>query len=209
MNLKEAFRYQKFLDRMMYAACSSIQRDEHCILTKKTHLRSAANPDTEDITEVIETEPFVNNDTVIEFIKWLIEQKEQLSTEIGNAKKSIEYTDIDAAIEANKYRQKAAAAIEYMLRKKPRKRQEQGIDYKFNAEGNQLSYYYKIDVSEEEMFDRVSDKSIQRELLTTADNVSAAVDAYMINTTVDYNPVYSVNESYDDVIAMFEESHME
>ena len=179
MNLKEAFRYQKFLDRMMYAACSSIQRDEHCILTKKTHLRSAANPDTEDITEVIETEPFVNNDTVIEFIKWLIEQKEQLSTEIGNAKKSIEYTDIDAAIEAN------------------------------NAEGNQLSYYYKIDVSEEEMFDRVSDKSIQRELLTTADNVSAAVDAYMINTTVDYNPVYSVNESYDDVIAMFEESHME
>ena len=61
---------------------------------------------------------------------------------VYGAEKEYSSLSTNAAIEANKYRQKAAAAIEYMLRKKPRKRQEQGIDYKFNAEGNQLSYYY-------------------------------------------------------------------
>ncbi len=205
MNLKEAFRYQKFLDRMLYSACASIQKEEHCLRVTKTHLKSTVNPEASDVDEVIEVEPFVSNDITIAFIEWLIDQKESLSIAIGNAKKSLP-CDIDASIEANKYRQKAASAIDYMLKRKPRKRQTTDTDYKFNVEGNQSAYYYKVDIIEEELFDRVANKHIERELLSKAEEVSAEVDSYMTNTPVDYTPIYSVTESYDDVISEFSEA---
>ena len=202
MNLKEAFRYQKFLDRMMHSAATSIQRTDHCLLTKKEHLKSAYNQEEKDMTEVIETDPFVDNDTVIKFIIWLINEKETLSMAIGDAKRNAEI-DIDAMIEGNKFRQKASMAISYMLDKKPRQHQENGIGYKFNADGEQKSYYYKIDVSEEELFDRIADKQILRDLNFESEETSAAVDSCMTNTIVNYTPVFSVNESYEDVIADF------
>lgn len=206
MNLKESFRYQNFLDFMMRDACSSISRLDHCILTRKLHKKQAANPEDEDMNEVVEVDPFVENDIVIAFMDWLIDQKLQLGIAIGEAKASIPI-DIDAEIGANKFRQKMSQSIGYMLSKKPRKRQEIGTGYKFNVEGNQTMYNYTIDVEEEEMFDRVADKKHARELLFAADNVSADIDAALVNTEVKYEPVFDVNETFDDVIERFAEEY--
>lgn len=204
MNLKEAFRYQKFLDTLMYQATHSIRTPEHCILIKKEHLKSAVNQEEEDVTETVEVEPFVSNDIVIQFINWLIKQKEELSAAIGRAKRDAP-VDIDAMIEANKYRQQAANAIKWMLSQKPPRRQEHGTGYKFNAEGNQTSYYYNVNVTGEELFDRAAGKHQLRDLLFRSEEISNEVDAYMTNVTVDYHPAYNPNESYEDVIAEFAE----
>lgn len=202
MNLKESFRYQNFLDMMMRAASASIQQRDHCLKVTKTHLRSKANPDASDVTETVEGEVFFANDDVVAFMAWLVKEREKLTTAIGAAKASIGF-DIDAAIETNKFRQTVNGSIKNMLRYTPTKRVEQGRDYKFNVEGNQTPYIYEIEVVSEEAYDKSGAKTLMREMISKADEVSAAIDAAMINTKVDYEPVFDVNETFDDVMTDF------
>lgn len=202
MNLKESFRYQNFLDMMMRAASASIQQRDHCLKVTKTHLRNKANPDASDVTETVEGEVFFANDDVVAFMAWLVQEREKLTTAIGAAKASIGF-DIDAAIETNKFRQTVNGSIKNMLRYTPTKRVEQGRDYKFNVEGNQTPYIYEIEVVSEEAYDKTGAKTLMREMISKADEVSAAIDAAMINTKVAYEPVFDVNETFDDVMADF------
>lgn len=202
MNLKESFRYQNFLDMMMRAASASIQQRDHCLKVTKTHLRSKANPDASDVTESVEGEVFFANDDVVAFMAWLVKEREKLTTAIGAAKISIGF-DIDAAIETNKFRQTVNSSIKSMLRFTPTKRVEQGRDYKFNVEGNQTPYIYEIEVVSEEAYDKTGAKTLMREMISKADEVSAAIDAAMINTKVAYEPVFDVNETFDDVMTDF------
>ena len=202
MNLKESFRYQNFLDMMMRAASASIQQRDHCLKVTKTHLRSKANPDASDVTETVEGEVFFANDDVVAFMAWLVKEREKLTTAIGAAKDSIGF-DIDAAIETNKFRQTVNGSIKNMLRYTPTKRVEQGRDYKFNVEGNQTPYIYEIEVVSEEAYDKTGAKTLMREMISKADEVSAAIDAAMINTKVDYEPVFDVNETFEDVMTDF------
>lgn len=203
MNLKESFRYQKFLENMMHSASISIQTRDHCLKITKTHLKSKANSDAEDLTEVVECESaFSPNDDVVAFMVWLVEEREKLTTAIGKAKASVGF-DIDAAVETNKFRQLLSGSVKGMLRYTPSKKTEQGRDYKFNVEGNQTPYIYDIEVVTEEAYDRAVAKKTMRDMISAADKTSADIDAAMINTVVEYEPVYDVNESFDDVMAEF------
>lgn len=202
MNLKESFRYQNFLEEMMCSACASIITTNHCLKVTKTHLLSKVNPDAQDITETVEVEPFFANDDVISFMTWLVAEREKLTTAINAAKASVDF-DIDAAIETNKFRQRVNSSIKSMLRHTPVKGTESGRDYKFNLEGNQMPYVYEIEVVSEEAYDKAGAKALMRETISRADEVSAAIDAAMINTKVDYEPVFDVNEAFDDVMTDF------
>lgn len=202
MNLKESFRYQNFLDTMMRAASASIQQRDHCLKVTKTHLRSKANPDAGDVTESVEGEVFFANNDVVAFMAWLVKEREKLTAAIGEAKASIGF-DIDAAIETNKFRQTVNRSVKSMLRYTPSKSVEQGRDYKFNVEGNQTPYIYDIEVVSEEAYDRTSAKTLMREMISKADEVSTAIDAAMINTKVNYAPAFDVNETFDDVMTDF------
>jgi len=173
MNLKESFRYQNFLDS-----------------------------DAEDMVEEVDYGEFHKNDDVLGFMLRLVEEKERLTTAIGIAKASIGF-DIDTAVETNKFRQAVASRVKTMLRFMPSKKTERGMDYKFNVEGNQTQYYYDIEVVTEEAFDRDKAKTASRNLISEADSVSAAIDSAMINTKVDYEPPFNVNDSFEDVMEEF------
>lgn len=202
MNLKESFRYQNFLDEMMAGACASIQDRNHGLIVTRKHMKSKANPEAEDVEEIVEHDQFVPNDIVIVFMIWLTAEKHRLTMAIAEAKRSSSL-DIDAAIEANKYRQKMRSAIKSMLRYAPSVKTERGQDYKFNMEGNQVPYYYDIEVTSEEAYSKKTAKDAMREAITKADKVSSDIDAVMVNTVVDYTPVYDVNESFEDVIMAY------
>lgn len=202
MNLKESFRYQNFLDGKLNDARYSIADRTHALKVTKVHLKKKANPDAEDITEVVEVEEFIPNDDVIAFMCWLVEERQKLTEAICAAKASLGFS-LDAAIEANKFRQYTASAVKGMLKYTPSKKTEQGRDYKFNVEGNQTPYYYDIETSFEEAFTRDSAKKVVRDMITAADKTSAEIDSAMINTVVDYTPVFDVNDSFEDVMAEF------
>ena len=90
-----------------------------------------------------------------------------------------------------------------MLRFAPRKTVEQGRDYKFNLEGNQTVYYYDIEMESVEAYDKANAKKLMRDMISTSDTVSADIDSALINTQVDYEPKYDVNESFEDVMEAF------
>lgn len=202
MNLKESFRYQNFLSSMISGASASLVTQSHCLTTTKNHLRSKVNADASDVRETVDVGEFPANDSVLDFMLFLIGEREKLTTAIGTAKASIKF-DLDAAVETNKSRQQVCRSIGMMLRSKASKRIEKGTDYKFNAEGNQMAYYYDVEVVSAEAFDRNKAKGVMHTLTAKADEISAAIDSAMINTRVDYEPPFNVNDSFEDVIAEF------
>jgi hypothetical protein len=202
MNLKEAFRYQNFLEQQMYNASSSISSKDHCLKLTRTHLRSKANPDAADVIEEVAVEEFFPNDQVIAFMQWLVDERQTLTEAIGKAKASLSF-DLDAAIETNKFRQKLGGAIKSMFRHAASKKVEQGRDYKFNNEGNQTMYYYDIETEAVEAYDKFESKNLMRSIITMADKVSSEIDSALINTTVEYEPVFDVNDDFDDIMERF------
>ena len=202
MNLKESFRYQKFLDGLMMNAGSYLQNPYYCLQTTKVHQRHAVNPDVDDVTEVVDDGEFVPADTVMTFMAHLVDEREKLSIAIGAAKASIGF-DMDAAIETNKFRQSLNGSIRKMLRFVGTKKKGTEIGYKFDINGQQVSYRYETEVTTEERYDKDAAKALMRETIAKADEVSAAIDAALINTTVAYEPPYDVNEPFDDVLEAF------
>lgn len=207
MNLKESFRYQKFLDSLMRSAGANLQNPYHSLKTTKVHLRHAVNPEAEDMTEVVEDGEFVPNDTVLAFMAHLIDEREKLSIAIGKAKASVGF-DMDAAIETNKFRQSLNGSVRQMLRHVGTKRKTKEVDYKFDINGQQTPYRYDVEITTTENYDKEAAKALMRATIAKADEVSAAVDAAMINTIVEYEPPYDVNESFDDVLEAFAASHV-
>lgn len=208
MNLKESFRYQKFLDGLMRSAVYNLQSVQHSLKTIKVHLRHAVNPEAEDMTEIVDDGEFVPNDTVLAFMAHLINEREKLSIAISKAKQSIGF-DTDAAIETNKFRQMLNGAVRHMLRHVGTKRKVKESDYKFDINGQQVPYRYDVEITTTENYNKDAAKALMRATIAKADEVSAAVDAAMINTTVEYKPPYDVNETFDDVLDTFIHSHPE
>lgn len=199
MNLKEAFRYQNFLDKMMGLAGESIATQSHNLIVTKKHLRSKANPDAQDTEEVVDYGEFFASDDVLTLMLRLVDEKERLSAAISKAKAGAGI-DLDAAIAANKFRQILRRKVDYMLCSKASQRTERGTDYRFNVEGNQTAYSYDVEVTATENFDRNRAKQVVRDIISEADDVSAKIDAAMINIVVDYTPPFNVNDSFEDVM---------
>ena len=201
MNLKEAFHYQTFLNSLMEIATARVGRSGNALRITKRHLKSKANPEAQNFDEVVEPEGYVSVKAYIAFMKTAIEAKQALTEAISNAKSALDF-DMDAAVESNKFRQAANGALKRVIQgNKPYERTERDSDYKFNAEGNQTAYYYEVEVVAEEMFDKPEVRSVAKDLISEANELSAKIDSAMVNTIVDYEPVFDVNDSFDDIIA--------
>ena len=207
MNLKESFRYQNFIEAAIRAAGSSITTTDHCLTVTKRHLRSAVNPDAENVDEVVEVDKFFSNDDVLRFMEYMITQRQMLSEAISMAKGGLDF-DVDASIATNKSRQLVCNNIRSMIRiSVPSKRTTNGTDYKFNVEGNQVSYYYNVEVEKKVAYDIDAAKKMLKKLIVKSDEVSAHIDAAMVNTQVDYEPPFDVNDSFEDVMNAFLRKH--
>lgn len=208
MNLKEAFRYQNFLESIMSDAVLRFQKRDNFETVTKTHRYSKANPDKQDEVEQVERVYPYTADCLLAFIEYLVDERNALSLAIGEAKASLPF-DMDAATEANKFRQTAAKAVKTVLKYTPSKRTEQGRDYKFNAEGNQMVYIYDVETEVTDAYDRETAKRIARELLEKSDEVSNEIDAAKVNTEVKYRPFFSVNNTFEEMIEVFDKTYFQ
>lgn len=204
MNLKEAFRYQNFLDSNLSKITEYLSYNQNVTKTTQKHLRNKANPEAQDeeldTTKDRQIEYPVN--TLIDFVSHILEQKEKLSIAINDAKSSCGL-DIDSAVSINKKKQEVARVFSRMGNIKPSETIKRGTAYKFNAEGNQTTYAYDINEVSVIDFDRNKVKAIAKRLVTEADEVSTKLDKIMIDTEVVYSPIYDVNDSFDDVLEQY------
>ena len=201
MNLKESYRYANYLDSLLNTAYTYLRNKGFVTTTTENHLRSKANADAQD--EKIEVQkPFDVDFTpnqVIDFVVDVLAEKEALVDAIANAKACAEI-NIDNAIAMNKKKQGFVNILNNLANIKPSEKQRNGSDYKFNAEGNQVAYYYTVVETVEIDYDRKSVRGLSKKLLKETDEISAKLDAIEINTILDFEPRFDVNSTFEECV---------
>jgi hypothetical protein len=203
MNLKEAFRYQNKLQRLMDEAVDILSCDANVLRVENTALLHKVNPDAEDEV-TMETPRSEYADQITEvavFLMYLLGEREKLSHAIRAAKQDMAL-DFDGEISLNTKRQELAALFRHMgeLRCSEQVHPRAGVGYKFNAEGNQVSYRCDLKKVTTIHFDRNKIRSFTTFLSKKSDQVSAELDKQMVNTEVSYEVPFDVNDTFAQVL---------
>ena len=203
MNLKEAFRYQNKLLRLMEEAQGILGRDSNVTKVENTALRHKVNPEAQDETTV-ETPNTEYADQITEiavFLMFLLKEREQLSCAIRAAKQNMDM-DFDGEVSLNAKRQEIAAIFRHMgeLRCSENLYHGAGTGYKFNAEGNQVHYRCDLKKVTTINFDRNKVRAYASGLSKKADAVSAELDKRMVITEVYYEAPFDVNDTFAEIL---------
>lgn len=209
MNLKEAFRYQNKLNDLIDTVEDYLGESSNVMKTTVEHLRKKANPAAEN--EIVDTTaereyPYSIND-MMKFLVEMVEEKELLYSHILEAKRNLDF-DMDSQIDLNIKRQSLSRLFRNMgnIRSTETIQRAGGRDYTFNQEGNQTVYCYDLKVVSVIDFDRNRARKQANDLIKQADEASAKIDQIMVNTTVEYEPFFDVNDSFEEVFDSWLES---
>lgn len=201
MILKEAFRYQNYLTSLFTQATGYLSREDFITTTTQKHNRTKVNPDAQDEDMVVPktfTVDYKPND-LINFVVKLIDEKQKLSNAITDAKKSLDI-DIDAAMSMNKVKQNFISVLRRMVSIKSSESDKEGTSYKFNNDGDQVSYRYPVKEVKTIDYDRNAVKGLISKYKKETDQISTTRDRIDIMTDVDYTPVWEVDTPLEDVL---------
>ena len=206
MNLKDAFRAQNKLQSLMDEASDILQDRGNTLKVTTTHLRSKVMPEAPDavVEESAPSEYAEHINQVAAFLMAMLAEREKLSAAICDAK-SRPPLDMDSETGLNRARQKLADIFRRMavLRNSEVVLTGGGSGYRFNGEGNQVSYRCDAKRVTTINFDRSKIRGMATELGRKADEVSAKLDQCIVNTVVDYSLPFEINDSFDVILSDF------
>lgn len=210
MNLKEAFRFQNKFQVLMTEAQGILGKEKNITRVEKTTLQSKVVAGAEDVAvvEVAETE-FVEQITdIASLLMFLLNEREKLSYAIRDAKKSMSI-DFDGEVSLNAKRQEVATIFRKMneIRGSEVTLAGGGTGYKFNADGNQVSFRCDLKRVVTINFDRNKTRSYANGLSKKADQVSAELDKAIVNTEVAYEAPFDVNDTFAEVLQWHTDMH--
>ena len=194
MNLKESFRYQKYLDSLMSDASYVLLDSLNYFSKTEKHYKVEG---CEVVTTKQDGSPSI--DVVIMFMDWIVRERYELCEEIWNAKQQLEW-DLDAKISSNKFRREMCVDIAAMMKHKTRNFNTQETGYKFTSDGNQVPYKYNVDVELEYAYDREKAHDFLLRERAYADTVSNEIEMALLTTTVNFYPVIDVNLPFEEAI---------
>lgn len=199
MNLKEAFRYQNKLQSFMDEAQSILDQNGNITTVENTYLRKKVMPEAENETVMIapETEYHEQITDIARFLLRLLDEKEKLFAAIRKAKNALD-VDMDSEVSLNATRQTVARIFKKMvdLRALEQIISNGGTGYRFNAEGNQVSYRCDVKRVTKINFDRNVIRDKLKVLNKQSDEMSARLDLCLVTSKVDYEPPFDVNASF-------------
>ena len=206
MNLKEAFRFQNKLGSLMEEAQSILGREGNITRVENTYLRKKVFDGAENET-VIDTPPTEYADRITDIVRFLtvlMEQREALSKAIHAAKNALPI-DMDSEVGLNAKRQEIARVLKRMsdLRNSEVVINGGGIGYRFNQEGNQVTYRCDVNRVTTINFDRKVVRNLAAEMNRRADHISAELDRCLVNSEVAYEAPFDVNDSFAEVFDAF------
>lgn len=206
MNLKEAFRYQNFLDTMLNGAIAYLSVPQNIIEYTHIHHKHHVNPDVEDEVETHEqlypSAQLYVIDEIVDFTMAVMQEKENLSLAVTRAKQFSGFA-VDHEIAINKTRQLLARAMNALARIKTTTRTTKGTGFRFNVEGNQVSYIYDVEEDQRLRYEPAGIKQLARDLLSKADLVSSDAEKFMVDTLVDFDPAFDVNDTFDEAFQAY------
>lgn len=206
MNMKDAFRFQNKLKGMMCEATAILQDQRNIVKIKTTHLRSKVMSDAQDavVEEVAPSEYAGHANEIAAFLMSLLEEREKLCKAICTTKKSLNL-DMDSEVGLNRQRQDLAEVFRHMtmLRNSEKTIVGGGSGFRFNGEGNQVSYRCDATQVTTIDFDRNKIRGMATTLSKKADEISISLDKCMVNTEVTYEPPFDMNDSFDEILTDF------
>lgn len=208
MNLKEAFRFQNKLQALMEEAQSILSCTANVTRVQNTLLRKKVMPELENETTIDAppTEYSEQITQIAEFLLYLLSQREALSVAICRAKAGLDLpAGLDGEVSLNSRRQSIAGLFRTMagLRSSEVIIPNGGTGYRFNNEGNQVSYRCDVKRVTTIHFDRNRIRQMCTELSRKADAVSAALDAVLVNTPVEYTAPFDVNDTFAEAFEAY------
>ncbi len=208
MNLKEAFRFQNKLQSLMDEAERILADERNITQVKVTALYKKAMPEQENETTVepAPSEYADHIDAVAAFLLHLLGEREKLSRAIRAAKERQEM-DMDSEVSLNSTRQSLASFFRHMvdLRNSEKLLPGGATGYRFNAEGNQVPFRCDAKRVVTIHYDRNRVRSYLKQLTEKSDRVSAQLDRCLINSQVDYDAPFDVNDSFAAVFGDYQE----
>ena len=208
MNLKDAFRFQNKLQSLMDEAERILADDRNITQVKVTALYKKAMPEQENETTVepAPSEYADHIDAVAAFLLHLLGEREKLSRAIRAAKERQEM-DMDSEVSLNSTRQSLASFFRHMvdLRNSEKLLPGGATGYRFNAEGNQVPFRCDAKRVVTIHYDRNRVRSYLKQLTEKSDQVSAQLDRCLINSQVDYDAPFDVNDSFAAVFGDYQE----
>jgi len=206
MNLKEAFRFQNKLNSLLGEAELVLEHDSNVMKVENTYLRKKVMAETENET-VVDTPASDYAEKITElagFTVFLLTEKEKLSKAIRTAKNGLGI-DIDGETSMNGARQNAARIFKRMgdLRSSEVTITNGGTGYRFNTDGNQVSYKCDVRRVTTINFDRNVIRKYAKDLSRKADEFSAEIDKAIVNTEVGYDLPFDVNASFADAFETY------
>ena len=208
MNLKEAFRFQNKLQSMMDEAQSILGSTANITKVQNTYLRKKVMTETENETTIDApaTEYSEQITLVAEFLLHLLSEREKLSVAIFQAKAGLNLpAGLDGEVGLNSKRQEVAGLFRRMagLRSSEVLIPNGGTGYRFNNEGNQVSYRCDVKRVTTINFDRNKIRKMCGDLSKKSDEVSAALDSVLVNTQVEYTVPFDVNDTFAEAFEAF------
>lgn len=206
MNMKEAFRFQNKLQHIIDEAQATLGSDRNITKVENTYRRKRVWSEAEDETtvEAPATEYADRITEMVEFLMYLLSEKETLCAAIRTAKNTLS-VDIDSEVSLNSTRQSIANTLRHMnsLRSSEVVVAGGGTGFRFNAEGNQVSYRCDVKRVTTINFNRNTVKKLLAEVNRKSDEVSGEVDRCLVMTEVAYNCPFDVNDSFDEVFEQY------
>ena len=206
MNLKEAFRFQNKLQSLLDECRGILNNDRNTTQTECTYLRKKVMEGAENET-VVEAAPSEYADRINEVVSlmmYLLSERERLFAAIHDAKAKLGI-DFDAEASLNNTRHVMTAALRHMadIRSSEVTTQNGGYGYRFNTDGNQVSYKCDVKRVTTINFDRNLVRKYAAELSRQSDEVSMRLDQALVNAEVGYEAPFDVNDTFADVFDCF------
>jgi len=214
LSLKESFRQLNFLEKNISTLSRSLSNTSNAITIKEIHQKSKVNQDAEDETIDMTAERIYPNASIVDIaflVKQLVDQKLELSLAIETAKKSLilDWTEngvnltLDSAIEYAKKSRELANNLKSLVDIKSSEEKKTGSAYKFNVEGNQVSYRYDILKTNTIDFNRNHVNDLYKKLLNKADTLSTQIESAMLQNIVEFNGLYDVHDSTLEIVEQY------
>ncbi|WP_130868527.1 hypothetical protein [Intestinimonas massiliensis (ex Afouda et al. 2020)] len=212
MNLKDAFRVQNKLQLVMNQAMDILEDHRNILKVKMTHLRSKVMGDAQDVVveENAPSEYAGHANEIAEFLMAMMQEREKLSKAIRDAKGKLTL-DMDSEVGLNRQRQALARVFRSMttLRNSEKTIPGGGSGYRFNGDGNQVTYRCDARQVVTIDFNRNKIRALAASLGKKSDERSIELDKCLVNTELDYVPPFDLNDSFDAILTDFIEKTAE
>ena len=204
ITLKKSFELQNYLSQLLNNALCVLSLNDNITTTKQKHLRKKSYSEAEDEEIIVKKShdfPFTIND-LVKFIDVLIKEIDKLTKAVNYAK-FYDGKNFDAMIAMNNKKRNILRRYEMMASLKPTESIIKGQAEKFNEAGEQVTYRYDIEQVTTIDYDRNEIKKKVSQLRKEVDETSDAIDAMQLQSMVDYDPIFEIGDSLEDVVENF------